>query len=490
MPWVWYAPTLKGLPGSVEEWMFERFLAAGIAIAGIDVGESYGSPSGRASYQALYAELTTKRGYGEKPALLARSRGGLMLYNWAVEHPESVGGIAGIYPVCNLASYPGTTRAAPAYGMDPEELEARLAEHNPIDRLAPLAMAEVPILHIHGDADKVVPLSANSEELGKRYAALGGPVEILVMEGRGHDLWSGWFQSRELTDFAISRALGQASNSTAPGQLAKRLELPGLVVDLRNRHVDLDGTICLAEGLLELVACTRGTKEHESIVALDATPVHIHTALLLLGAESGNPAMRKRVDEKQDRWVDVPPRGGAVDVYLVVENEKGKLVERPISDFIRRSRDRSAGKASARFPTHTFLFAGSHLVDRGPGPRIYACDVTGNVISIATFGDELLCLSGIHDQSDAYLLWEVDATNLPAFGSKVTLRLRPQLRPTKRADGKKKSGESTHPPTCAGRNGDRGRESSFGQGQSRPPPAYIASAKALPICAMILPLPM
>ena len=85
MPWVWYAPTLgKGLPGGSETWMFDRFHKAGIAIAGIDVGESYGSPKGRAIYQQLYVELTTKRGYGKKPVLLARSRGGLMLYNWAV----------------------------------------------------------------------------------------------------------------------------------------------------------------------------------------------------------------------------------------------------------------------------------------------------------------------------------------------------------------------------------------------------------------------
>ena len=45
-PWVWYAPTLPGLPSQAETWMFDRLLAAGIAIAGIDVGESYGSPEG------------------------------------------------------------------------------------------------------------------------------------------------------------------------------------------------------------------------------------------------------------------------------------------------------------------------------------------------------------------------------------------------------------------------------------------------------------
>ena len=71
--------------------MFERFLAEGIAVAGVDVGESYGSPQGRAHFTALYRELVERRGFSRKPCLLARSRGGLMLYNWAAEHPESVG---------------------------------------------------------------------------------------------------------------------------------------------------------------------------------------------------------------------------------------------------------------------------------------------------------------------------------------------------------------------------------------------------------------
>jgi hypothetical protein len=43
---VWYAPTLPNLPGPEERWMFEKFRAAGIAVAGIDAGESYGSPAG------------------------------------------------------------------------------------------------------------------------------------------------------------------------------------------------------------------------------------------------------------------------------------------------------------------------------------------------------------------------------------------------------------------------------------------------------------
>ena len=207
-PWVWYAPTLPGLPGTEEEWMFQKFLDAGMAVAGIDVGESYGSPAGRALFSALYEELVRQRGLSKAPCLLARSRGGLMLYNWAVENPSAVAGVAGIYPVCNLSSYPGLANACGAYGMTAEQLAARLTEHNPIDRLAPLANARVPIFHIHGDSDTVVPIEKNSGELADRYRQLGGEVTLQVVKGQGHNMWPGWFQSQDLVDVVIAQACG------------------------------------------------------------------------------------------------------------------------------------------------------------------------------------------------------------------------------------------------------------------------------------------
>jgi len=205
-PWVWYAPTLPGLPAKEETWMFERFRAAGIAIAGIDVGESFGSPAGRAHFTALHRELVQRRGFAPKPVLLARSRGGLMLYNWAVEHPESVAAVAGIYPVCNLTSYPTLAKACGAYGLSESDLAAHLTAHNPIDRITPLARAGVPILHLHGDQDAIVPLEQNSAELAVRYRAAGGTMEVIVFPGQGHNYWSGWFESQRLVDFVIAHA--------------------------------------------------------------------------------------------------------------------------------------------------------------------------------------------------------------------------------------------------------------------------------------------
>ena len=161
IPWVMYAPTLRGLPNERDEgWMIKHFLEAGIAVAGINIGESYGSPEGREIYTKYHTFLTTKRAFEQKACLLARSRGGLMLYNWAADNPTKVKCIAGIYPVCDLRSYPGLGRAAPAYGMNPDELEKSLGINNPVEKLKPLANARVPIFHIHGNIDTVVPLKS------------------------------------------------------------------------------------------------------------------------------------------------------------------------------------------------------------------------------------------------------------------------------------------------------------------------------------------
>ncbi|WP_394793443.1 sialate O-acetylesterase [Armatimonas sp.] len=221
-PWVWYAPTLPGLPGPEERWMFERFTKAGIAIAGIDVGESYGSPDGRALFTALYTELTQKRGFASKAILLGRSRGGLMTLSWAAENPEKVAGFAGIYPVCDITSYPGVAKASGAYRMTEAELAARLKEHNPIDRLALLAKAHVPLFAIQGDSDTVVPLEKNAGEVKRRYEALGGAMQLIVPQGQGHNMWPGFFQCQELVDFVLAQATGMTLTAPLEYQVTQR----------------------------------------------------------------------------------------------------------------------------------------------------------------------------------------------------------------------------------------------------------------------------
>ena len=221
-PWVWYAPTLPNLPGPEEKWMFERFRAAGIAVAGIDAGESYGSPAGNKVFDTLYAAMTAK-GYSQKPVLLGRSRGGLMTLSWATANPDKVGAFAGIYPVCDIASYPGVEPAAGAFELKPAELKEKLKQFNPVDRLDGLAKAKVPLFAIHGDVDKVVPLEANSGRVKERYAALGGTMTLIVPPQQGHNMWPGFFQCRELVEFVVAHAgVGLVLDSPQDYQVVKR----------------------------------------------------------------------------------------------------------------------------------------------------------------------------------------------------------------------------------------------------------------------------
>jgi alpha-beta hydrolase superfamily lysophospholipase len=193
--------------------MHEKFLAAGVAVAGIDVGEAYGSPGGRKGLTALYDELVKKRGFAPKPCLLGRSRGGLWAVSWAGENLDKVAGVAGIYPAFDLRTYPGLEKAAPAYELTAQQLAGELAKQNPIEQAAGLAKAKIPVFLIHGAKDEVVPLRANSAELAARYQAAGAEelVNLKVIADQGHNFWPGFFQSQELVDFAVSRAKAGAA---------------------------------------------------------------------------------------------------------------------------------------------------------------------------------------------------------------------------------------------------------------------------------------
>ena len=64
----------------------------------------------------------------------------------------------------------------------------------------------MPIFHIHGDRDSVVPLDKNSALVKERYGELGGMMTLETVEGQGHNLWAGWFRNQGLVDFVIAHA--------------------------------------------------------------------------------------------------------------------------------------------------------------------------------------------------------------------------------------------------------------------------------------------
>ena len=215
----------------------------------------------------------------------------------------------------------------------------------------------------------------------------------------------------------------------------EELVMPGLKIMIKKGYIDVDAKVCLAEGFLELIACTKDSKEHEALISVDPKAAHIHAALLLIGAQPGNPAMRKEVQtEDGPRWVDFPPRGQEIEVFLVFNNKDGKPEEHTIDKFLIKGMDENfdgvpvepVKKEDRKFPTHTFLFTGSHVFKDGEADPIYLADESGNVISLSTFGDELLALPGVHAHANEALAWAVEPTHLPPLNTKVILRLKPK----------------------------------------------------------------
>ena len=204
-PWLWYAPTLKGVSIVQRKLYFEGLLGAGISIAGFDLGEVRGSPASTEKFTLFYNEMV-QRGWSSKPILLGQSRGGMMMLAWSTKHPDKVRAFVGIYPVCNLASWPlknSKDATLADFSLPEEELVARLREFNPIDNLQGLLANKVPIFIVHGDSDVVVPYDENTRVLRDRYEADGGKITVKLIAGEGHKVSPSFFECQELLDFIL-----------------------------------------------------------------------------------------------------------------------------------------------------------------------------------------------------------------------------------------------------------------------------------------------
>ena len=185
-PWVWRArfPTYHTEADVI-------LLGQGFHIAYINTDNMLGSPAALGHWDAFYETLTTKHGLAKKVALEAVSRGGLFAYRWAARHPERIACIYADTPVCDFKSWPlgqgvglGNEKVSKElfkqYGFTKEE--ALAYRGNPIDILAPIAAAKIPILHIISLNDAVVPPQENTFILAERYQKLGGTIEIIKVE--------------------------------------------------------------------------------------------------------------------------------------------------------------------------------------------------------------------------------------------------------------------------------------------------------------------
>jgi hypothetical protein len=183
-------------------------------------------------------------------------------------------------------------------------------------------------------------------------------------------------------------------------------------IDPKQQAVLIDGQISLREGMLEMFACTRNTKEHESIVSANTKAYLAHAALLRLGAEAGSPV----------QWMPEykPPSGTEIEVLVWWVDEEGKEHSARAQEWVKEVR---TGKAM----THPFVFAGSSFwTDEATGKRYYQAE-GGDFICVSNFSTAMLDIPVESSQSNTELAFEAFTERIPPLGAPVRLVLKPKL---------------------------------------------------------------
>jgi len=189
-PWLWRARFWGHRP-EVDL----ALLAQGYHLVYMDVAEMLGNQEAVGHWNDFYKLLTTTYHLNRKAEMEGMSRGGMYVYAWAEQNPDKVAAIYADAPLCDVKSLlalhdgqPEPARwkmAVDAFGFH-DVNEALAYRGSPIDNLAPLAKAGVPLLHVVGDADTVVPVDENTRIMEQRYKALGGSMQVIVKPGVGH----------------------------------------------------------------------------------------------------------------------------------------------------------------------------------------------------------------------------------------------------------------------------------------------------------------
>jgi len=249
-----------------------------------------------------------------------------------------------------------------------------------------------------------------------------------------------------------------------------------VLLDKAGKRLLLKGEVCLREGVLEMLACLKRTKEHESILAVDAQAWVVHAGLLALGAEPGTPVQYQPefrspsgqpidiylswTDEQQkpqrvkaQTWVrnatrrywieklDPPPPNFKLpdDSNLRWDEKRKELLwYGPMSDqqrdeLLKLSDHAGFQKAIKSFHKQTqikeldagWVFAGSGFyTDSKTGEKFYQAE-EGNLICVANFASATLDLAVPSTAANDELLYEAYTERIPPVGTPVTIELVP-----------------------------------------------------------------
>ncbi|WP_114748254.1 alpha/beta hydrolase family protein [Pleomorphovibrio marinus] len=189
-PWIWRA-RFWGHEPQVDLALLEL----GYHVVFVDAPDLYGSPSAVKLWDDFYAHLLDTYRLNPLCVLEGMSRGGLYVYNWASKNTDKVTSIYADAPVCDIKSWPGGKGSSEGSASDWEKLllayqideqEALTYEDIPLFNAVSIAKEKIPVIHVCGAMDEVVPMEENTYPLMELFEKNGHEIYLILKENVGH----------------------------------------------------------------------------------------------------------------------------------------------------------------------------------------------------------------------------------------------------------------------------------------------------------------
>ncbi|MGV6814794.1 MAG: YdjY domain-containing protein [Phycisphaerales bacterium] len=215
--------------------------------------------------------------------------------------------------------------------------------------------------------------------------------------------------------------------SIAPDPLTDPLMelLPGVFVS--DHVVEFEGTVAIDVHhpdtpivYLEMVVTAPDSREHESLVVTSITPSSLHAALLAADAQPGKP----RHKDEQGQWINAT--GDSLEVSFAIKSEDhsdqwGAFFR--TEEWVVNEETKAPLLESEDWGG--FVFAGSTFSHAGRQTG-YRADRTGTIISLTTFGDEVISPTwSISDKAEQDTPeWIANIDRVPPIGTPVRVQIR------------------------------------------------------------------
>ncbi|MBQ16056.1 MAG: hypothetical protein CMJ65_02905 [Planctomycetaceae bacterium] len=144
---------------------------------------------------------------------------------------------------------------------------------------------------------------------------------------------------------ALASWAGGANEPTEP-KVVSRPPVPlnrqgTVLLDRDGKRLLLKAKVAARDRVLEMLCCLKQTKEHESILSLDASAAIVHAGLLALGAKPGKPVRYVREVAPGKFEPDFhPPSGQRIEVFLQWSDSRGRRHRVRAQEWVRKATQR------------------------------------------------------------------------------------------------------------------------------------------------------